>query len=186
MDKKTARTYYSDKRNKLADKSAKSSQITERLISHRTIISADLVLTYVSIGSEVSTDLFIERMLRKGKKIAVPKCDSNGIMHFHIIKSTDDLRCGKYNIPEPAEYCPVAEITDKTLCIVPGLAFTCDGKRLGYGGGYYDRFLSVNPNIYTIALTYDELVADELPCEPHDISINAILTEKRMVFCSAE
>ncbi len=186
MDKKTARTYYSEMRNKLANKSEISRQITERLLTLDKIASADLVLTYISIGSEVSTGLFIESMLIQGKKIAVPKCESGGIMQFHIIKSTDDLRCGKYSIPEPVADCPIAEITDKTVCIVPGLSFTPDGKRLGYGGGYYDRFLSAYPSIYTIALSFDELIADELPSEPHDIGINAILTEKRMVLCSAE
>jgi len=186
IDKKASRAFYHEKRNNLADKADKSKIITEKLLSLDIIASADLVLSYISIGSEVSTESFIDSMLQLGKNIAVPKCSSGGIMHFHTIKSADDLSCGKYNIPEPHKNCPIAKITDKPVCIVPGLAFTSDGKRLGYGGGYYDRFLSAHPHVYTIALCFDDLVTDNLPTESHDVRINAILTEKRMVLCSAE
>ncbi len=157
-----------------------------RLILNEKFSEAELVLTYVSIGPEVSTRELITYALECGKRVAVPKCESGGIMHFHEIKSLDDLTDGRFDIPEPCEGCLAAEITENTVCIVPGMAFTPDGNRLGYGGGFYDRFLSANKGIYTIALGYDELITPALHCEEHDIRVNAIITEKRLVVCSAE
>ena len=69
-------------------------------------------------------------------------------------------------------------VMEKTLCIVPGYAFTPDGKRLGKGGGYYDRFLAAHPGLRTIGLSYAQLLQAELPCEIHDIGVDAVITDR--------
>ena len=105
-------------------------------------------------------------------------------MTFHLIGSVADLHEGMYRIPEPDSALPQPVITDKTVCIIPGLAFTEDGGRLGYGGGYYDAFILEYPHIYTIALAYEELIVDQLPLMQHDLTVDLIVTEERTVLCN--
>ena len=94
--------------------------------------------------------------------------------------SLNDLREGMYGIREPDEALPCSEITENTVCIVPGLAFTPDGGRLGYGGGYYDRFLSDYSGT-SIGLCYSELLFDSLPSEEYDIAVDIIITDSLAV-----
>lgn len=188
MNKTELRDCFSQKRSSITDAAVKSGIITEKLLSLDAVKEADLVLCYVSVGSETETSGLIQKLIAAGKKVAVPKCKGKGkgIMNFYAISSANDLINGKYNIPEPDVHCCEAQLTDKTVCIVPGLSFTLSGFRLGYGGGYYDRFLSTYPQIYSIGITFDTLISAELPVQPHDISVNAILTEERTVLCSEE
>ena len=73
---------------------------------------------------------------------------------------------------------------ESSVCIIPGLAFTEDGGRLGYGGGYYDEFILANPQLYTIALAYEELIVQQLPLMQHDLKVDLIVTEERTVLCN--
>lgn len=185
-DKKRLRLIYTDKRDGVSDKNTKDSIIAKKVLESTYIKNADSVLIYASFGSEISTFEIIQDLLNSGKTTALPKCSDNGMMTFHIIKSVSDLHPGKYGIPEPEATKPIIKITDNMVCIVPGLAFTEKGERLGYGGGYYDRFIAANPNIHTIGLTYEELIASTLPVMPHDLRVNKIATDERMVLCNAE
>ena len=106
-------------------------------------------------------------------------------MTFHLIKSVADLHEGMYRIPEPDSSLPQPVITSDSVCIVPGLAFTEEGGRIGYGGGYYDEFILDNPDIYTIGLIYEELIVGELPLMQHDLRVDMIVTEERTVLCNA-
>lgn len=106
-------------------------------------------------------------------------------MTFHMITSVSELLEGKFGIPEPDETLAQPDLTDKTVCIVPGLAFTESGQRLGYGGGFYDRFITAFPQVCCIGLCFEEQIADRLPSEEHDALADQIITEKRKVFCSA-
>jgi 5-formyltetrahydrofolate cyclo-ligase len=89
-----------------------------------------------------------------------------------------------YRISEPDSALPQPVITDKTVCIIPGLAFTEEGGRLGYGGGYYDKFIQENHDMTTIALAYEELIVDQLPLMQHDLRVDIIVTEERTVLCN--
>lgn len=183
-DKKALRNRFSAIRAAVTDKERKNIEIAERLLSLNRIKSADAVLLYASFRSEADTRLITEKLLELNIKTAFPLCGSDGLMTFHIISSADDLISGSYGIKEPKFSLPQPEITGKTVCIVPGLAFTENGGRLGYGGGYYDRFLSVNPQIFTIALAYEEQIVPRLPLMQHDHKVNSIVTEERMVLCN--
>jgi len=185
-EKSIIRNTFKDIRKKCHD-SAKEEIISARILSHEKINSADTVLMYASFGTEINTWNIAESLMRKNIKIAYPKCHKGGIMTFHLIESLSQLDDGgknSYGICEPCESLSEPEITENTVCIVPGLAFTEKGSRLGYGGGFYDRFLSVNREVYKIALSYESMIAESLPVMPHDISLDCIVTEERTINCN--
>lgn len=185
-DKKALRAVFRKIRSQIQHREVKDHAIEARILELQKIYEADVVLVYASYNSEVSTYGIISKLLNMGKILALPRCEKNGIMNFHTINSLDELTTGSYNIPEPSGITPITCFTDKTVCIVPGLAFTEKGERLGYGGGFYDRFLALFPEIYTIALAYEEVITDELPVMPYDFKVNTIATEERLVYCSAK
>lgn len=184
MDKKELRKIFRQKRNGISEKSEKDFKIAERVLNSARVKNSDNILIYVSYGSETDTHFIIEKLLESGKNVAVPRCLENGIMEFIYIKSLDELSAGAYGISEPSGN-NKALITEDTICIVPAFSFASDGTRLGYGGGYYDRFLEKS-EIYTIGICYDEMFSESLPSEKHDIKIKTVITEERTVQCSAE
>ena len=138
---------------------------------------AEAILCYYPIRGEPNVLPLAEHAIRLGKKVAFPISHiKERQLSFHEIKSLSDLTTGAYKIPEPSEMLP--EITDfsKALCIVPALAFDVRGVRLGYGGGYYDKFLSTF-NGTAIGLAYNDFYVNKLPSEPHDAMVSIIVTE---------
>ena len=182
--KKILRKKFSEIRGNITDKAAKDAEITERFLDMERVRDADCIMVYASFGSEVETYGIVDAFLGTDKKIAYPRCEENGIMVFHVIESFADLHEGMYRISEPDISLPVAEVTDRTVCIIPGLAFTENGGRLGYGGGYYDRFLAANINVYRLAVAYYRMIVNELPLSSHDLKVDSIVTEERMVLCN--
>lgn len=185
LDKKELRRRFSQLRGDLKN-TEKDRKIAERLLSLDIIKNADILLMYASFGSEADTWGIAERLARSNVILAYPLCGSDSEMTFHIVDSADCLSPGKYGIPEPDRELPVPLLTENSVCLMPGLAFTEKGGRLGYGGGYYDRFLAKNSHINRAALTYEGLIVPELPLLPHDIRTDMIITEERTVFCNAE
>ncbi len=184
MTKKELRKHFTEIRKSASSRNA-DNLITENLKRLPVFETADTVLLFASYCSEPSTWDFASWLLEKGISIAYPKCGEYGEMTFYKVKATDHLHIGKFGIAEPtASIMDIPYITDKTVCLVPGLAFTLDGKRIGYGGGYYDRFLSNNPQLFSIGLAYEKCITDELPSMEHDIKVKAIVTDERMVFCN--
>lgn len=182
MDKKEIRRKFSEIR-KLAKSKMKDAVISAKLLADEKICQADTVLLYASFRTEVDTWHIAKNLLLKNIWIAFPKCGENGIMTFHIVKSLNQLEDSVYGICEPDASLPEPEITNRTVCIVPALAFTEKGDRLGMGGGYYDRFLEQYPDLYTIGIAYEACIADEIPTEKHDFKVRSIVTEERMVLC---
>lgn len=182
-DKKLLRKKFSEIRKNIPDKFRKDALIRKNFSG----ISGnyDTVLLYSSFGSEIDTLSIAEELFGK-YTVAFPVSHKNGIMTFHIVKSLDQLHKGMYGIYEPDNSLLQPEINKSTLCVLPGLAFMEDGSRLGYGGGYYDRFLQKYPQIHKIALAYEELITENLPVMPHDIRADYILTPERMILCHAE
>jgi 5-formyltetrahydrofolate cyclo-ligase len=138
----------------------------------------DTLLVYVSTPIEVDTHKIIVQALKDGKKVAVPRCvEGTRNMEFYYIRSLDDLAPGSFGVLEPA---PVEEtlMTDfsKGLCIVPAFSYDWSGYRLGYGKGYYDRFLSAfNGNI--IGICYSSCVQRSLPHGRFDRPVELLVTE---------
>jgi len=141
------------------------------------------VFTYVSTGSEVSTFPLIEFLLRFNVRVCVPKVIGSGEMQAWEIKSLDDLVLGKFGIYEPKTKNLCAEIPRNDgawiLAIIPGVAFDKKGYRIGYGGGYYDRYFSNLKNtkgIYKLGVCYDFQLVDKIPTDEHDIKMNQVLS----------
>ena len=181
-DKKTLRRRFSGIR-KAAHSEKAEALIAERLLSLDRVRNAGTILLYASFGSEINTWETAGRLLSEGKTVAFPLCGKDGAMTFHTVSSLSELTAGSYGISEPDISLPQPDVTRDTVCIVPGLAFTADGGRLGYGGGYYDRFLAAHPEVFTIAPADEAMITDSLPMLGHDLRINMIVTEERTVLC---
>ncbi len=157
-------------------------KIQNKLLNLFLVREADVVLTYVSTDIEVKTLDFINALLEQGKTVAVPKClNDKGDMDFFIIKSLNDLESGFYGVQEPdVQKSEKVAVTEKSVCIVPAFLFDEKGFRLGYGKGYYDRFLSTFQG-KTIGICYDENIRDSLMHGKYDRPVGLIVTEKRIV-----
>lgn len=136
---------------------------------------ADIILCYVSLPSEVGTEAIIDYALGQGKITAVPRCEGN-IMRFHVIASRNELKKGAFGIPEPDSDAPVVESFRNAICVVPALCFNENGQRIGYGKGYYDRFLSES-GCYSVGICYEDFICS-FPVEAHDRAVNVIITDK--------
>lgn len=178
MTKKELREQYFNKRNALSDEYRKDADriIFQKLILTDEFTESDLILVYVSVGAEIDTSAIIDYAFKHGKSVAVPYC-SKGRMDFYIINSTDELVCKQFGIP-------VVDITgrnsvvvtEKTLCIVPALCVDKNNNRLGYGGGYYDKFLSEN-RVNNICLVRKDFIVDDIGAEIFDYKIAKLLSD---------
>ncbi len=155
-------------------------KIFRSLISSQLFKNAETILCYVSTEIEVDTRKFINYAMENGKQVAVPKSYNDGIMIFYKIKSLDTLVTSKFGIDEPLEENEIDEAEiNSALCIVPALSFDKSGFRLGYGGGYYDRFLSkYSPK--TIGICYSECMSDKIESHEYDVKIKNIITENNI------
>lgn len=141
--------------------------------------NASVVLCYVSKSIEVDTLKFINQALADGKRVAVPRCiDGTRKMDFYFINSVDDLEKGSFGVYEPkTDTCTKLTELDSGLCVVPGMSFDTNGYRLGYGKGYYDRFLSEFGGD-TVGICYSCCIKWNLPKGKFDKPVDIILTEK--------
>ncbi len=180
-EKKTLRTVLRRKRREIAaeERILLDEGIFRNVTQSPWFSDADTILLYVSCGGEADTVRVIKEALRLGKNVAVPKCGENGAMQFFLIDSMNSLAAGAYGILEPIGT-KKSEITDKTICFVPGVAFTANGDRLGQGGGYYDRFMEQYPSVTMIGICYSCMLLPSLPVEAHDRRVDAVVTEKRV------
>ena len=146
------------------------------------LLQSGVVFTYISFKDEVDTSKLICCLIGIGKTVAVPVCKSDGIMEAYEIKGTDGLIKNRYGISEPDIHKSVLVPKNSIdTIIVPGLAFDKNGFRLGYGGGYYDRYLSEHPQCRTMAVCHDLQIVDDLPAEEHDIRPDAIVSEEQIL-----
>jgi 5-formyltetrahydrofolate cyclo-ligase len=162
------------------EKSRLDSLVTRHFLDWEVYLDSRSLFCYVSFRSEIDTTPIMEDALREGKTVAVPRIHpASHIMGAYVVTSLhDDLESGYYGIPEPKRYCIEADCAELDLILVPGLAFTSAGYRLGYGGGFYDRFLSAHGrDAVTCSLAYDRLVLDSLPLKNHDLPVDYLITE---------
>lgn len=149
-----------------------SMDLTEQFCAHPLYQEAKTVFAYLSYNQEVRTDALIARAWADGKKVAVPKIIGDEMV-FLSLEEGDPIAEGYKGIPEPVKEIPLSDPT--ALVLLPGLAFDPMGHRLGYGGGFYDRFLSTEPHP-TIALCFDFQMLDYLDTEDHDIPADVVLS----------
>ena len=136
-------------------------------------INAKTIYGYLPYNQEVRTVAMLEQAIRDGKRVAVPKVYGDE-MRFIYLEDMSQVATGYAGIPEPVADEPVAE--DQTaLVLMPGLAFDPQGHRIGYGGGFYDRFLEQEPEHPTLALCYEFQMLPHLETEEHDIPVDCVL-----------
>lgn len=139
--------------------------------------SAKIIAAYYSIGSEVRTYCILEEIISEGKILALPRVDQDRLV-FHQVEKFKDLQKGEFDIMEPKQNSQIINKFD--VVIVPAIAATKNGHRLGYGKGFYDRFLS-GVQTTTITLVYSKFVVKNIPLSEGDIKINWIVTEDQII-----
>lgn len=166
-------------RKAVADRTEKSRQILDNLRRVPVFQKAGCLFLYVSCQTEVETREWIPALLAEGRSVAVPKVTGSE-MAFYAISSMEDLAPGAYGILEPKADGRLVMPDAGSCMLLPGLAFDEAGHRMGYGGGYYDRYLEHHPHCSTIAVAYEAQVIREVPVEPHDRILQWIVTEEKV------
>lgn len=153
------------------------SAIARNLLQSEAFARADVVFLYLAVRGEVETQPILGAALAAGKRVAAPVCGPGGWMEFRCFAGTHQFAPGRFGIPEPLGSCPVARATADSLCLVPGLAFDRRGFRLGYGGGYYDRFLPTFPG-RAVGLVRSAFLLEHLPADAFDQRVSAFVCEQ--------
>lgn len=182
MEKKEVRKKALEKRDCMPEKirEEKSLRITETICNLKCYSEASALLVYRSFRTEVNTGHIIEMAWKDRKRVFCPRVEGKE-MNFYEVSGWEDFKRGAYGIMEPVETCPVFEFQrERALVILPGAAFDKERHRVGYGGGFYDRFLAKNKELSTVAVCFDEqIVEDIISSEPFDIRPQKIVTESR-------
>lgn len=182
-EKVALRTHVLAQRDQLpeASRAAMSGRITERLLTLPAIVTARCVLAYLSFGSEFQSAALLDALAARGARLVLPKVDRQArrLRLFHVADIAADTAAGVWGIREPREdRCEEASLDHVEAVVVPGVAFTRRGERLGYGGGFYDRLLggwSTRPPC--IAPAFAMQVVDTLPVDAHDVAVDLVVTE---------
>ena len=175
MDKKQLRSIIREKKRAMTPEEIreKSRILMEKLLKTELYQKAQTIYGYLSYNQEVQTLPILAKALEEGKRVAVPKVYGEE-MRFLYLEDLSLVAPGFGGIPEPIADSPVAE-DPHALVLMPGLAFDPEGHRIGYGGGFYDKFLAAEPSHPTLALCYDFQVLSSLETDPHDIPVDQVL-----------
>ena len=151
----------------------RSEKLAQLFLNSEAYRNAKTIYGYLPYNQEVRTVPMLEQALRDGKRVAVPKCYGDE-MKFLFMEDLSKVEKGYANIPEPIADGPVAD-DETALVLMPGLAFDPQGHRIGYGGGFYDKFLAAEPGHPTLALCYEFQMLDHLETEEFDIPVDTVL-----------
>ena len=161
----------------LEEKARSDARIFHAVLSLPLYQRAKVIFVYVSLDWEIDTRALIQDALLGGKTVAVPKCLPGGRMEVYRLDDFHRLKAQTLGILEPEEGADKIAEERLELALIPCLSCTKDGIRLGQGGGYYDRFLAGKKRLFKLALCRESLLSKNLPCEAHDIRMDAVLTE---------
>lgn len=183
LDKKQIRKRMLALRQELSNEEVreKSKQICARLKQEDAFCRSDNICLYMPVQNEVDVTLLFKTVWESKRRVWLPRVNgSEGQMQFFAYECDTPLIIGKYNIREPDSTCLLVP-DKKTLIVMPGAAFSQNRERIGYGGGYYDRFLEENPVCKSVAVCYDFQILKSLPVELHDKKPERIISEKRVL-----
>ncbi|MBE6627741.1 MAG: 5-formyltetrahydrofolate cyclo-ligase [Ruminococcaceae bacterium] len=159
--------------------------VVESILRSSVYRNADTLLLFAPLTGEVNLLPLVRAARKDGKQVAFPRCDTNANrMAFYLLTPAHRLAPGAYGIPEPPLEAPLCVPTEKTLCLCPALSFDPEGNRLGYGKGYYDRFLAKFPGIRA-GVVYTKMMVKRLPTEEYDLPMDLIFTERQPLLCAA-
>ena len=175
MDKKELRRSIRERKRAMTEEEivSRSEKLAELFYASDAYKNAKTIYGYLPYNQEVRTVPMLEQAMRDGKRVAVPKCYGEE-MRFIYMDDLSKVEKGYANIPEPIADEPVADDTT-ALVLMPGLAFDAAGHRLGYGKGYYDKFLAREPHHPTVALCFDFQMLDSIEHDPHDVPVDLVL-----------
>lgn len=180
------RTDYKKKRAAITpdEKSAMDAEIVRRIIGLRSYNYADNLLLYYPLPEEIDVLPLAAQAIADGKSVYFPVSWEKGIMEFRrVVDLNSEFSLGKFGIKEPNDKCPLLDksaVKGASLVIMPALSFDRDGYRLGYGKGYYDRYL-IDLSASVIGVVYDSLLAERLPRGKFDRHADLVLTEKQLI-----
>ena len=163
-------------------RAARDKRICQNILGSAAYRYADVLLMYYPIRGEVNVLPLMEAALASGKKVAFPRCrEQDRSMIFHYVSSEADFERGTYGLREPIASLPAFDpATDgekNVLCIVPAVVYDRKGYRIGYGGGYYDRFFGIFRPA-SIGVAYDEFIVKSVPHGRYDISVDVVVSER--------
>lgn len=178
MHKQDLRLKYKNIRKYITNKEHKLDKLYARILSDSKYLKSKKIALFVGFNDEIKTEELIKIMLDEGKSIYLPYIDGK-TMTFHKINSLDELIKNKMGIKEPPCTNELIEVDKIDLMYVPGLCFDCCGYRVGYGGGYYDRYLK-DCDIYTIGIGFHEqyLVNELIENDSYDIRLKAFISDE--------
>lgn len=177
--KKDLRKKYNQIRDSISDFDLDlKSKVIEEKILNLDIDKYENFLIYINIKSEVKTNSLIQKLILLNKNVFIPKIIDDE-MYFVKIHSLDDLKLGKYNIPEPNK--GQMYKGEKAFVIVPGLVFSKEKYRIGYGKGYYDKFISKNPQNFYLGICFENQIIDKFDFDKFDEKIDVIITEENII-----
>ncbi len=153
--------------------------VRQNILSSDAYRLSDTVLLYAAIHKEIDLSPVARQAIADGKTIGYPKVEGDGIMHFYKVNSPEELVPGAMHIPEPPTHTRIISHTPTTLMLIPAVAFDKHGYRLGRGGGYYDRYLC-DFNGVRMGVAGEACLYDTLPHEAHDMTVDAIVTERKI------
>lgn len=196
MTKEQIRIHHKKLRNMLSVEERKfySQLIQEKLRMTIEYQNCSHLFAFVSFGTEVNTLDIIRQAFIDNKKVSVPKVEAHG-MEFYEIHSLEGLISSKFGVPEPSSsedtrykvmIHSIETDQENRLMLLPGLAFDSTGNRIGYGAGYYDRYISKFPinHFYKMAIAYDFQLMEQIAAEDYDIKADAIITPTQRIQCS--
>lgn len=186
MNKKELRDKFKDIRLHIQNKAKKSNIITNKVISTENYKSAKVIALYCSMPCEVDTALLIEKTLSLKKKVVLPKIVKENNLEFYEIFSVDDINnVNFFGIKEPVvledNFISASKID---LMIIPGICFDIEKNRIGFGKGYYDRYLQINSSTEKMGICFYEqlLLEGHIPSDEFDIKMDMIITDREIVY----
>jgi 5-formyltetrahydrofolate cyclo-ligase len=191
-EKRVLRRAMSDRRAALApeERADRSRQAARRLVELPELAGARAVAGFVAIRSEIDPAEALAEVGRRGGTVVYPRVSAGQPrLRFHWVARPDDLRPGAYGILEPEDSCPEVPPQELDVILLPGLAFDAAGRRLGYGGGYYDEvggLVRREGKALLVGLGFDFQVVDRCPAGDGDVTIDGVVTDAQMVRCRRE
>lgn len=173
-----------EKRNSLSSATidTKSADIQQRFTNSYEFNHAKILASYYPTGSEVRTEKIISAALKSSRLVALPRTEGDHIKFYQIFLNTD-LIAGRFGIKEPSISSNSFVPDNIDLLLVPGILFDISGYRIGYGYGYYDRFIARKKNsTVSVGLAYESQMCEEVPRSYYDQKVNILVTEKRMLY----
>ena len=202
MDKKQQRIIMKEKRKNLQREYCRwaDEKICRNILTLKEFAEADTVFCFVSTEEEIDTRLIFKEAWKTGKRVVVPRCEGKGHMEAYEIHSFSELAEGSYGILEPGKNCKMISPDEIWFAVVPCLSCSSDGWRLGYGGGFYDRYFSraesmraaskendcAGKRMVKAAICREQLLEEDICREEHDIRMDIVVTERKKYLIGGE